>query len=273
MSKILYEKKIGIQPYTIRKNQCQDLDMNEIKTVVNDNDTCSAETLFPVQLDKTSAGRRYGSWGMPMQGVISVTQSGIQEGGCAVIVWSGSTTPAVTGVVIQQYVGVITEQGVYSIYIHFLNGRVNVNIFGQAGEGPVPILPDAPTNLAVGTVTNTTIPLTWTKSATGVMTEYRVYINYNLQQTFSGDVASGTLTGLASGTAYNLISVRAFDGTYESTDSNFVNATTTGGTTPSATAPTITVTETGSPSATTPTITVTEVATPSATAPTITVTE
>lgn len=87
----------------------------------------------------------------------------------------------------------------------------------------------APTSLAAGTPTSTTIPLTWVKSITGVMTEYRVYDDGVLLQTFTGDVAAGTLTGLTASTTYTNLTVRAFDGTTESADSNAVNGTTAAG--------------------------------------------
>lgn len=88
-----------------------------------------------------------------------------------------------------------------------------------------PSNPDAPTTLAVGTLTGTTADLTWTKSATGSMTNYRVYDDGVLMQTF-GDVASGTLTGLTESTSYTNITVRAWDGSLESSDSNSVGFTT-----------------------------------------------
>lgn len=90
-----------------------------------------------------------------------------------------------------------------------------------------PVAPDAPTNLVAGTPTDTTIPLTWTKSA-GVMTEYIAYIGGVEQQTFTGDVALGTLTGLTEDTLYSNITVRAFNG-LESSDSNAASATTEAG--------------------------------------------
>ena len=83
------------------------------------------------------------------------------------------------------------------------------------------ILIAPPTALTVGTPTVNTLPLTWTKSVTGIMTEYRVYRNNVLLQTFVGDVASGTLTGLTAATAYSL-TVRGYNGSSESANSNVV---------------------------------------------------
>jgi len=76
---------------------------------------------------------------------------------------------------------------------------------------------------------DTEINLTWTKSTTGVMTEYRVYVGGVLQQTFVGDVALGTLTGLTASTLYSNITVRAYDGAIESSDSNAISITTEAG--------------------------------------------
>lgn len=118
-------------------------------------------------------------------------------------------------------------------------GRIYNNLGGEV-EGTDYIVTDLqvtivdapsvtpPTLLAdAGGETNpdTEINLTWTKSVDGVMTNYRVYIGGVLQQTF-GDVALGTLTGLTAETAYNNITVRAWNGTTESADSNSINVTT-----------------------------------------------
>lgn len=125
----------------------------------------------------------------------------------------------------------IATSGNYRIVIRWAFGRINVYIPNATGSASA-VQP--PTNLAAGTATDTTIPLTWTKSITGVMIEYRVYIGGTFQQSFTGDVASGTLTGLTANTTYNNITVRAFDGTNESSDSNSINVTTAAG---AATAP------------------------------------
>ena len=83
-----------------------------------------------------------------------------------------------------------------------------------------------PSSFAAGTPTTNTIPLTWAKSVTGIMTQYRVYDDGVLIQTFVGDVDSGTLTGLIPATNYTNLTVRAFNGSSESADSNSINVTT-----------------------------------------------
>lgn len=109
------------------------------------------------------------------------------------------------------------------------NRRLLLILGKQRGTGtPLPPRPTAPTLLVdAGSETNpdTEINLTWTKSVDGVMTNYRVYINGILQQTF-GDVALGTLTGLTAETVYSNITVRAWDGVRESVNSNSINVTT-----------------------------------------------
>lgn len=142
MSKITYENKVGIEPKTIAINQCQDIDLNMIKNVVNDNDTCVVSTTLPMLFDKTSAGRRYGTFDDPITGAIAISQTGIEEGGCAVIIWLGDANPLITGGVIQSMAGDITEEGIYSIYFHHLNGRFNVNIFNVTGNVPLPASPN-----------------------------------------------------------------------------------------------------------------------------------
>lgn len=101
---------------------------------------------------------------------------------------------------------------------------VNMDYISIAAERPA-----APTVLAhAGGEADpaTEIALSWTKSASGVMTEYRAYLNGVLWETFVGDVATGTVTGLTESTAYNNITVRAFDGSQESLNSNTINVTT-----------------------------------------------
>lgn len=142
MSKITYDNKVGIEPKTVAINQVQDVDMNLIKNVVNENDTCSVTSVYPILADKTSAGRRYGSVEIPMAGLISLSLVNVQEGGCGVIIWTGGTLPTFTGAPVYTLVGVVEDSGIYSIYYHFLNGGFNINIFGKMGEAPPPSAPN-----------------------------------------------------------------------------------------------------------------------------------
>lgn len=136
MSRITYENKVGIEPKTIAINQAQDIDFNMIKDVVNENDECSVSELGPILFDKTSAGRRFGSFAKPLIGTIELSTVNSQEGGMAMIVWEGSDTPIFIGGTVITLKGYVIEQGIYSIYIHFLNNGFNVNIFGKATSLP-----------------------------------------------------------------------------------------------------------------------------------------
>lgn len=69
--------------------------------------------------------------------------------------------------------------------------------------------PSAPTGLAAGTATTTTVPLSWTASTDNVgVTGYQVYRGTTLVATVSG--TSHTVTGLTASTAYSF-TVRAVD--------------------------------------------------------------
>lgn len=243
MSKITYSDKIGVEPRTVHVNQVWDADMNMVKGVVNENDTCSTSPNYPLLFDKTSAGRRFGSYSNPLTGAITLSTNGGQEGGCAVAIWEGSSNPTINGGVVSNLSGIITQQGVYSIYFHYLNGVFNVIIFNPSGQLPPVAVPDAPTNLAVTGVSDTTIDLSWTKSASGVMVAYRIYIGGAFAGQILADVSSGSITGLSPNTAYNDITVRAYDGLLESEDSNSVNATTSGSGSNPPLAPTLSLSE------------------------------
>ena len=76
---------------------------------------------------------------------------------------------------------------------------------------------------------DTEINLSWTNGA--VYTEVRAYVGGVLQQTFTGNVTTGTLIGLTASTPYNSITVRGYDGTTESADNATpINVTTEAGT-------------------------------------------
>lgn len=82
-----------------------------------------------------TAGVRHGTWTTPITGTLTIDPSGAVEGGTVVVIWSGSSNPTIVGGIIQSYGGDITINGIYSIYIHYLNGRYNVNIFNSENPG------------------------------------------------------------------------------------------------------------------------------------------
>ncbi|WP_395364040.1 chitinase [Streptomyces sp. YH02] len=98
----------------------------------------------------------------------------------------------------------------------------DLSLFGPGGD-PVQ-LPAAPTGLAAGSPTSTTVPLTW--SAASGATSYNVYRGTTKVQTVSG--TSATVTGLTASTAYTF-QVSAVNSAGESPKSATVSATTTSG--------------------------------------------
>ncbi|MFZ4301548.1 chitinase [Streptomyces cinereoruber] len=98
----------------------------------------------------------------------------------------------------------------------------DLSLYGPGGD-PVQ-LPTAPTGLAAGSPTSTTVPLTW--SAVSGATSYNVYRGATKIQTVTG--TSATATGLTASTAYTF-QVSAVNAAGESPKSAAVTATTTNG--------------------------------------------
>ncbi|GHJ48632.1 chitinase [Catellatospora sp. TT07R-123] len=99
---------------------------------------------------------------------------------------------------------------------------------GTPPSSPPPAgVPGKPGNPAVGTVTNTSIALSWGAS-TGTVTGYRVYEGSTVKATVTG--TSATISGLGACTAHTY-TVKAYNGNGESAASNAASATTTGCTT------------------------------------------
>src|SRR5439155_15741022 len=84
--------------------------------------------------------------------------------------------------------------------------------------------PGTPGTPTVGTVTNTSIALSWTAS-TGTVTGYRVYEDTTVRATASG--TSATVSGLTACTSHTF-RVAAFNAAGESPKSGVASATTTG---------------------------------------------
>ena len=106
----------------------------------------------------------------------------------------------------------------------------DVSVFGPDGGGgtdPDPVVPPTPAGLTAGTVTTSSIALSW-NAASGA-TGYKVYRNGALAQTTSG--ASATVTGLAADTAYQF-QVSATNSAGESAKSTAVTARTAKATDP-----------------------------------------
>ena len=134
MAKITYTDKVSIAPSGSPDiNTWRDNDANEIKTVVNSNDTVSTSTSNTVLFDRIQ-GYRHGTWATPIVGTIALNTAGAVEGACAVVIWNGSANPTISGGNVQAISGDITVSGTYSIYFHYINGRINVNIFNVDGQ-------------------------------------------------------------------------------------------------------------------------------------------
>lgn len=85
---------------------------------------------------------------------------------------------------------------------------VRVTIGEGGGTPPDTTAPAAPTNLAYGTPTTTTVPLTWTASVSSDVAGYR--IEYGSTVLDIGNVTSYTVTGLTPNTSYTF-TVKAKD--------------------------------------------------------------
>ncbi|MYW65385.1 chitinase [Streptomyces sp. SID8379] len=99
----------------------------------------------------------------------------------------------------------------------------DLSLLGPGTEAPVP--PAAPATVTAGTVTATSIALSW--PAVPGATSYAVYVNGTKSRTVTG--TSTTLTGLTPATAYSL-QVAALNDAGESAKSTAVTATTGQGT-------------------------------------------
>ncbi|WP_405998814.1 chitinase [Streptomyces sp. NBC_00829] len=121
-----------------------------------------------------------------------------------------------------------------TVYTHGWYGQAayfadDVNVFGPDGGGgtdPSPTVPAAPGGLAVGSVTSSSVALSW--NAVSNATGYNVYQNGTKVQAVTG--ASATATGLSASTSYQF-QVTATNAAGESAKSAAVTGTTsaTGG--------------------------------------------
>lgn len=116
-----------------------------------------------------------------------------------------------------------------TVYTHGWYGQAayhvdDVSVFGPDGGGPVdpdPVVPSTPAGLAAGSVTSSSVALSW--NAVSGATGYKVYRDGSLAQTVSG--TSATVTGLAANTTYQF-QVAATNAAGESAKSTAVSART-----------------------------------------------
>ncbi|MFE5616013.1 chitinase [Streptomyces sp. NPDC056470] len=116
-----------------------------------------------------------------------------------------------------------------TVYTHGWYGQAayhvdDVSVFGPDGGGttdPDPVVPSTPAGLAAGTVTSSSVALSW--NAVSGATGYKVYRDGALAQTVSG--TSATVSGLAANTSYQF-QVSATNAAGESARSTAVSART-----------------------------------------------
>lgn len=106
----------------------------------------SASTSNTIKFDKPE-GYIHGTWSAPITGALVIDDTGATEGVLSVIIWQGSSNPAITGGAIEQLSGEITVLDTYSIYISYIDGRFNINIFNVANDT------EAPQEMTIITVT------------------------------------------------------------------------------------------------------------------------
>ena len=139
MSKITFGDKTPVEPQVSHSTQWWADDANEVKNIVNENDTVDTSTSSTVLFDEVT-GYIHGTWTTPITGDITLDETGAVEGGCAVVVFSGLENPNFITTLTKSSSGIITVQGLYSIYIHYIAGRYNINIFNVENPGNLELL-------------------------------------------------------------------------------------------------------------------------------------
>ena len=76
---------------------------------------------------------RHGSWTTPLTGALVLDNTNAVDGATTVVIWSGSSNPSTSGILVESLAGNITTAGTYSIYFNLLDGRLNMSIFNVSG--------------------------------------------------------------------------------------------------------------------------------------------
>jgi len=135
-------------------------------------------------------GYRHGTWDTPITGTITLDDATAVEGACAVMIWRGSSNPTFSGGTIQSISGVITELGTYSIYFHYINSRININVFNV--DGSVDITAPVLLSATIEDADPTDIVMVFSEAVTG--TNLGFTIAGTTSTSFSSISGSGTTT-------------------------------------------------------------------------------
>jgi chitinase len=116
--------------------------------------------------------------------------------------------------------------GTAQVYLHgwYGTGNYHADDISLQGPGGNPAVPGAPGTPSAGTITNTSIALSWGASS-GTVTGYRVYEGSSVVSSPTG--TSATISGLATCSTHTY-SVAAYNGAGESARSGTVTVTTAG---------------------------------------------
>jgi len=87
-----------------------------------------------VQLDNI-AGARYGEFDTPRMGDIVINPVGATDFGFAAVIWEGSSTPTFTGHDKINITGEITGAGPHTVYLHWIDGQVNISFSSPVSTG------------------------------------------------------------------------------------------------------------------------------------------
>lgn len=81
-----------------------------------------------LRFDNT-CGARHGSFDSPISGGLEIDPAGAEEFGLVAVVWSGSSNPIITGHDQINVSGSIDSPGTHTVYLHWIDGQVNVSFF------------------------------------------------------------------------------------------------------------------------------------------------
>ena len=107
-----------------------------------------------LRFDNT-CGARHGTYQSPMTGSLVIDPAGAVEFGLVAVVWSGTSTPSITGPAPINFSGGISSPGTHTVYLHWIDGQVNVSFFTPEtpdliSPSPMSLLQTEPTSEVPG---------------------------------------------------------------------------------------------------------------------------